>query len=389
MGRLTLNILLSFAQFEREIISERISDKIAAQRQKGLWCGGQQVLGYDVDRSSTSPKLVVNAQEAEMVREIFDSYLTLRSLLPVVVKLEQLGWTNKTWLTRKGRHKGGRPFDKCSLYALLTNVLYSGKIRHKDKIYDGQHEPIIEQKVFDAVQLQLKEHGRGQGQRLANRHNALLKGLLYCPTCGYAMVHCPTKKKSKVYRYYICQTAIKRGHVQCRTGSIPAPPIEAAVVESLRCIVDDKGLRREIFTQSEQLLLQHQQRHELQHRQLTSQRSRDEREFKRMATEGEIGDLNDARRQELNKRLAKTTARIAEVEKALEHLKQCRFGPSDVEEAVSDFDKLWAILRAKERVQLMELLVSRVQYDRFEGALSISYHPTAITALIQNDEEAA
>jgi site-specific DNA recombinase len=108
-----------------------------------------------------------------------------------------------------------------------------------------------------------------------------------------------------------------------------------------------------------------------------------------MATEGEIGDLNDARRQELNKRLAKTTARIAEVEKALEHLKQCRFGPSDVEEAVSDFDKLWAILRAKERVQLMELLVSRVQYDRFEGALSISYHPTAITALIQNDEEAA
>ena len=389
MGRLTLNILLSFAQFEREIISERISDKIAAQRQKGLWCGGQQVLGYDVDRSSTSPKLVVNAQEAEMVREIFESYLSLQSLLPVVQKLDQLGWTNKTWLTRKGRYKGGRPFDKCSLHALLTNVIYAGKIRHKDQIYAGQHEPIIEQKVFDAVQLQLKEHGRGKGQRLANRHNALLKGLLYCPACGYAMVHCPTKKKSKVYRYYVCQTAIKRGHSQCRTGSIPAPAIEAAVVDSIRCVVDDEGVRRAVFEQSEQLLQQHRQRHDLQLRQLTSQRSRDESELKRMATEGEACDLNDVRRKDLKTRLAKTQARIVEVEKDLEHLKQCRFGRSDVEEAVSDFDKLWAILRAKERVQMMELLVSRVQYDRFEGALSISYHPTAISALIQNEEEAA
>jgi site-specific DNA recombinase len=272
---------------------------------------------------------------------------------------------------------------------LLTNVIYAGKIRHKDQIYAGQHEPIIEQKVFDAVQLQLKEHGRGKGQRLANRHNALLKGLLYCPACGYAMVHCPTKKKSKVYRYYVCQTAIKRGHSQCLTGSISAPPIEAAVIESLSCIVDDEGVRRAVFEQSEQLQQQHQQRHELQLRQLTSQRSRDEAELKRMATEGEAGDLNDARRHDLKTRLAKTQARIVEVEKDLEHLKQCRFGRSDVEEAVSDFDQLWTILRPKERVQLMELLVSRVYYDRFEGALSITYHPTAISALIQNEEGAA
>ncbi len=387
MGRLTLNILLSFAQFEREIISERISDKIAAQRQKGLWCGGQQVLGYDVDRSSASPKLVVNAQEAEMVREIFEMYQSMQSLLPVVLKLNQLGWNNKTWLTRKGRYKGGRAFDKCSVYALLTNVLYAGKIRHKDKIYDGQHEPIIDPRVFDKVQAQLKEHGRGKGQRLANRYFALLKGLLYCPTCGYAMVHCPTKKKSKVYRYYVCQTALKRGHNQCRTGSIPAPPIEAAVVDSLRCIVDDKGLRREIFTQSEQLLKQRQHRHDLQLIQLSTQHSRDNAELKRLATDGEAGDLNNARRKDLKTRITKTQDRIVEIEKALEHLKQCRFGPSDVEDAVSDFDRLWAILRARERVQLMELLVSRVQYDRIEGDLSISYHPTAIAALNQTDEE--
>ncbi len=149
------------------------------------------------------------------------------------------------------------------------------------------------------------------------------------------------------------------------------------------------GVRRAILEQSERLLQQHQQRHELQLRQLTAQRSRDESELKRTAFDGESGDLIEARRQDLRLRLDKIRIQTAEVEKALEHLKQCRFGPSDVEEAVSDFDRLWSILRAKERVQLMELLVSRVEYDRFEGSLSITYHPTAISALKQNEDEAA
>lgn len=228
-----------------------------------------------------------------------------------------------------------------------------------------------------------------QRQTLGQSPQRTLERIAVLPNLWIPHGALPDKEKSKVYRYYVCQTAIKRGHNQCRTGSIPAPPIEAAVVESLRCIVDDEGVRRAVFEQSEQLLQQHQQRQDLQLRQLTSQRSRDEAELKRMSTEGEAGDLNDTRRRDLKVRLAKTQARIVEVEKDLEHLKQCRFGRSDVEEAVSDFDQLWAILHPKERVQLMELLVSRIQYDRFEGDLSISFHPTAISVLIQNDEEAA
>ena len=220
MGRLTLNILLSFAQFERDIIGERIRDKIAAQRRKGMWAGGQPVLGYDVDRSGTSPKLVINADEAARVREIFAMYLKLGTLLPVVQKLEKLGWVNKTWLTRSGRTKGGRPFDKCSVHSLLTNPLYVGRIRHKENVYDGVHEAIVETADFDAVQSQLKKHGRSGGSRLVNQYNALLKGMLYCPSCGYAMVHNPTYKKGKLYRYYVCQTAIKQGRQHCNTGSL-------------------------------------------------------------------------------------------------------------------------------------------------------------------------
>jgi len=388
MGRLTLNILLSFAQFEREIIGERIRDKIAAQRQKGLWCGGQPVLGYDVDRSATSPKLVINAEEAAKVREIFDSYLKLRSLLPVVQKLEQLDWNNKTWLTRKGRHKGGRPFDKCSVHSLLTNIVYIGKLRHIDKVYEGVHEPIVDKDAFEAVQTMLKENGRGSGKRLINRHNALLKGLLYCPSCGFAMVHCPTKKKSKVYRYYVCQTAIKRGYDQCDTGSISAPAIEAAVLEEMRCIVDDQGLRREVYNQSERLVQQRKEKLELQLRQSTAQRSRDQSELKRMATEGAAGELNNARRDDVQNRIETTQATITRISDELAAAEELRFGRTDVEGALNDFDRLWSLMRPRERVQLLELLVSRVQYDRSEGTLAISYHPTAISALMQNGEDA-
>ncbi|QDT60537.1 DNA-invertase hin [Stieleria bergensis] len=114
MGRLTLNILLSFAQFEREIIGERIRDKIAAQRRRGKWAGGIPVLGYDVDRSGPSPKLVVNADEAAQVRRIFAMYLEHESLMPVVHELERRDWRMKVWRTKSGKAKGGRDFDKSS-----------------------------------------------------------------------------------------------------------------------------------------------------------------------------------------------------------------------------------------------------------------------------------
>ncbi len=128
MGRLTLNILLSFAQFEREIIGERIRDKIAASRRKGQWTGGTPILGYDVDRSNGGPKLVVNPAEASRVRQIFELYLELGTLLAVVAELDRRGWRSKVWSTRGGKRRGGLPIDKCRLHALVTNVLYVGKV---------------------------------------------------------------------------------------------------------------------------------------------------------------------------------------------------------------------------------------------------------------------
>src|SRR5438034_9148650 len=141
MGRLILNVLLSFAQFEREIISERTRDKIAAARRKGKWSGGMPRLGYDVDPQSK--KLVVNRQEAARVRAIFRLYLERQALVPVVQELERRAWVNKRWVTRKGRRRGGRPFTKPRLYELLTTVLYLGKVRHKHEVHDGEHPAIV------------------------------------------------------------------------------------------------------------------------------------------------------------------------------------------------------------------------------------------------------
>src|SRR5688572_10608697 len=135
MGRLTLNILLSFAQFEREIIGERTRDKIAAARRKGKYAGGRPVLGYDVASDRAGSKLVLNDDEAFKVRGIFELYLEHHALIPTLKAIQQKGWTNKGWTTKRGTGTGGQPFDKGSLHRLLTNRTYTGVVAHQGQTY--------------------------------------------------------------------------------------------------------------------------------------------------------------------------------------------------------------------------------------------------------------
>jgi site-specific DNA recombinase len=231
MGRLTLNILLSFAQFEREIIGERIRDKIAASRRKGKWPGGNLILGYDLDRPNR--RLVVNEQEAEQVREVFNLYLHHESLLPVVEELGRRGWTNKSWIDRNGKPCGGRPFDKNNLYLMLTNVAYLGKVRHKQEVYEGEHEAIVDPALYGRVQRMLERNRRTRGSLVRNRYGALLKGILRCTACQKAMIHCPVAKGTRLWRYYVCIKAQKKGTSACPAGWVNAQRLEQAVVEQL------------------------------------------------------------------------------------------------------------------------------------------------------------
>jgi DNA invertase Pin-like site-specific DNA recombinase len=219
MGRLTLNILLSFAQFEREVIGERIRDKFAASRKKGMWMGGFVPLGYDVkDR-----KLVVNEGEAATVRMIFERFTRIGSATMLVRSLRVEGITGKR----------GKLVDKGYLYKLLNNRVYAGEAVHKGTAYPGEHKAIIARDLWDKVHAILRDSPRVRAARTRSQTPALLKGLIFGPT-GCAMSPTHTRKGGRLYRYYVSQSVLKHGPDTCSVRRVPAAEIEAAVVDQLR-----------------------------------------------------------------------------------------------------------------------------------------------------------
>ncbi len=388
MGRLTLNILLSFAQFEREIIGERIRDKIEANCKRGQWTGGYPVLGYDVDRSERTPKLIVNAEEAVRVRRIFTMYLDLKALVPVCDELEKLGWKNKVWTTKKGTAKGGREFDAGSLHSLLTQRLYVGQIRHKLEIYAGQHDAIIDESIFERVQTQLRANNNNRGNRLPSKSGGLLKGLLRCPDCNVAMVHNVTRKKSLVYRYYTCIRAIKRGRRSCQHPSLPAAEIESAVIQQIRGIAGDDGLRNEIVRQAEEAVRVQKSEFEIQRQQLTRQLARDHKEVRRLATSNAYSTSTTARLAELHERIERGERQLRLATEQITEIETQSLDPRDVAAAFDDFDRVWKALTTREQSELLGLLVSKVEFDQSDCTISISLHASGIASLeaLQTEE---
>jgi DNA invertase Pin-like site-specific DNA recombinase len=190
MGRLTLNVLLSFAQFEREIISERTRDKQSAARRKGKWTGGYPVLGYDPEPSRGC--LVVNAREAAQVREIFGLFLRYESLDGTLAEMHRRGWQMKSWTTRKGQAHAGRRFDRAALVRLLSNVLYLGEVRHKGKVYGGEQRAILDRETWQQAQGLLRQ--RQCQERVPKRAGALLQDLLGagCAAAGWCRATRPS-----------------------------------------------------------------------------------------------------------------------------------------------------------------------------------------------------
>jgi len=230
MGRLTLNILLSFAQFERELISERTKDKVGAARRKGRWLGGVPILGYDTDK--TAKALVINKSEAEIVREVFSLYLKKRSLIEVAKALNQRGILTKRHALRV-RHCGGRSFNKQDVVNILRNYTYIGKVNYAGAIYDGLHEAIIPADVFEKAQKTMAEN-RVHRNKLGNTQAAcLLRHILWCGHCKTRMVATYSSKKNMKYRYYVCHKAQSNGYQSCPVRSVNSQSIETAVLEKV------------------------------------------------------------------------------------------------------------------------------------------------------------
>ena len=232
MGRLTLNMLLSFAQFEREMVSDRTRDKMRAARRRGKWTGGMPRLGYDV--APEGRRLVVNQEEAEQVRAIFSLYAENPSLVAVSQELNRRGWRRKSWKTKKGRWRAGKPWDVANLRRMLTDPLYCGRMTLGTETFQGEHEAIVPKALFQKVQNQMKGNRRTEGTAVRNHQGALLRSLLRCTACDAAMIHSWTRRSGRLHRYYVCGKAQKRGWSTCPTKSVPAAEIETFVVDQVR-----------------------------------------------------------------------------------------------------------------------------------------------------------
>jgi site-specific DNA recombinase len=233
MGRLTLNILLSFAQFEREVTGERIRDKIAASKKKGMWMGGPIPLGYDLE----ARKLIPHPTEAELVRNIFTLYLKLGCVLKLLAQLKRENVRTKSWVTKKGIRLGGVSFAPGHLYYLLRNRLYVGEIRHRDKWYPGSHPGIVPRELWDKVQAQLDSNLRTQRKRAREQSSSLLTGLIEDGE-GNRFTPSFTIKRGRRYRYYVSKAVLQNPASQ-QAGPIrlPAHELESRLTERLQAFL--------------------------------------------------------------------------------------------------------------------------------------------------------
>ncbi|MCZ2343926.1 MAG: recombinase family protein [Bacteroidales bacterium] len=383
MGRLVLNVLLSFAQFEREIIAERTRDKIAATRRKGKWSGGYPALGYTVD--ARSQRLVIEPREAERVRAIFALYLEHGSLLPVVEELSRRGWRTKSWITRLGHHRGGRPFTRTGLHSLLTNVLYTGQVKYKDEVHPGEHAAIITSQTWQAVQARLARMGRvDRGRR---KSQSLLQGVLVCGPCGCAMTPSFTSKRGRIYRYYVCSSAQKLGRSTCPTRSVSAGSVEAVVSEQIRSIGQNPALRAEVLATMEEQATQRIVAIEAEARTLDRERQAAHRAM-RVASSRVRADVPDAevlsQTTQAQERLAALTRQAEAIAERLRLAHAEILSAKDVDAALAHWESVWQTLSPTGQSRMIPLLIESVVYDGGAETLTVQFRPAGLQSLVHN-----
>ncbi len=365
MGRLTLNVLLSFAQFERELISERTKDKMAAARKKGKWVGGQPILGYTVDQATK--KLLVQDQEAALVRRIFERYLADRSLLAVTKWLNSQDLTTKRHITRKGKRLGGVPFKITHIQALLKNVLYTGQVAYNGQRYPAEHDPIVSPELFAKAQAVLAENR--QIRRLASntKQFGLLMQRLVCQACQCAMFHTYTAKGQRRYRYYVCTNAQKRGYDGCPTRSVNAQAMEEAVVACLQQLAQQPQGQAQALERLNADLKRQATR-------LTQQIEQAEKRAQSLRKDIERvkGDLSAGRGEEasLQASLRSLTTALEDGERALSELRvastqahEQQVGQQELQEALIVASPAWETLFPQLKRRVLERLLDRVEYD--------------------------
>jgi len=374
LGRLTLNILLSFAQFEREIISERTRDKQIAARKKGKWTGGHILLGYDLD--AAAGKLVINEGEAERIREMFRLYLEGTPVIEIVKRFDQRGWRNKQWTTREHKLYGGSPLRRCHIYKLLGNILYTGQVRVGDEVYSGEHSAIIDQRTFELVQTKLKDNAWTSGNPHRLKMDALLRGLIYCSCCGSGMYSTYSANGERRYRYYVCYRSRQKLEGYCNSRAVAAPPVEDAVVESIRRV----GVHPDILGETTRLARQH----------LSEMVSGLRKELNTVNgrvknLKSQIARLRDpeaTRLAEIREHLSAGESEAEALRKEILRREKQRIDEKEIRSTMRDFDNVWKTMALAEQRKLLHQLVEKVGYDGRTGKVTVSFKSAGVKELV-------
>ncbi|MEK7315388.1 MAG: recombinase family protein [Candidatus Eisenbacteria bacterium] len=382
-GKLMLNMLLSFGQFEREQIGERTRDKIGAARRRGKWTGGTPLLGLDVD--PRGGRLLVNKDEASLVKEIFRLYLETPSLTKVVEELGRRGWHRKTWTRKNGFEREGAAFDKPGLLRLLRNPLYCGKVHHRGSLHPGEHPAIIEKATWERAQALLNRNGDTGGKDVRNKHGALLRGLLRCAACDSAMTHSFTRKGDVVYRYYVCITRLKKGAHACPDGKVSAHEVEQQVVERIRAIGSDPDLIAETVRQARAQLNERRGLLDAERRQLTMDSGRQKTAMKRLLGAASAGGTATSQVAEIEGRIEATDIRLAAIAQEIEAAKGLAIDDHDVSRALEAFGPVWDSLWPAERSRIITLLAEGITYDGRDESIAIRLRADGIRSISQSE----
>lgn len=375
-GRMMVNVLLSFAQYERELAGERTRHKIEGARRRGKWTGGMPPLGYDV--VPAGGKLVVNRDEAAQVVAIYEMFAADPSLVRVLRELNRRGWTTKAWTTREGRVRPGSPWSKSTLRTVLRDPLYVGKQKLGDETFDGEHEAIVPKRLWSQVQALLDRNRRDGGATERNVQGFLLRGLLRCTACDAAMTPTWTRRHGRTYRYYTCRAAQARGHDVCPTKSVPADAVEDLVVGQIRRIGSDPALQEETFAQAVALVKAEARGLRAEKKRLERDRGEVAAEVERLVaaltrTEGSAADAVAAELNRAQERLATLDARLREIPDRLAALRDQDVDRNAVAQALGDWDEIWSVLLVPERERVLRLVLDRVSYDGRDGTMAIDW----------------
>jgi site-specific DNA recombinase len=350
VGRMTLNLLATFAEFEREQIGERTRDKMAASRRRGKWTGGVVPLGYRI----VDKKLVIDAQEAELVREVFELYLEQHSALAVAQTLRDRGRATGRYLANSGRIREARAWGKGDVLSVLKKPLYIGLMRYRDELHEGEHEAIVDQRTFELARRLL---ARTNGGRTPRRRNPdyLLSGILMCAGCGSALTAASSRKGGREYRYYRCTKRDREGRSACPTRPMSASAIEDYVAQRLREAIVESDLAASAASAIG--------RAETRRRNLTIERDH---------LTGWIASTAAADANNIVGSLGELEHRLAEIEADILALDATKLEACWIAQCLRDFNDVWDVLTSQNRGRLVRAVVERVDVDDGGGEVRIT-----------------